>query len=185
MSAQYRLAFSVDYLITASLRYRQQTKGRYWFLGLKWFLASVLLALSVYCTIVAKVWQSLPFAVIASFLFLPWQIDKWRMRREFLESAYRDETIVFTVSEDGVHVTGHKSDDKFGWPAFTKARRFSDGLLLCRGPQVCWLPDIAGSSPEASMDALRIARTKVRDFRDVYHRAGAQLNFGEFQWRCR
>jgi hypothetical protein len=167
MSAQYRLTFSVDYLITANWRKRQQFRGRYWFHGLQWLLASMLLVVGVYSAAVAKIWMILPFAIVACFLLMTWPVDKWRMRMEHRRSLYRDNSFELTVSEDGVVASGLASEVKLDWSAFTKARRFEDGLLLFRGPQIYWLPDIAGSTPEAWVDALHIARINVRDFRDL------------------
>ena len=167
MNPQYRLTFSDDYMITANLRYRQQFRGYYWFLGLKWLLALMLSAIGMITATVAKFWLVLPFVLLASFLFISWPLDKATIRRRQLELPRRGEALVLTLSEDGLLAKGEEAEVKIAWSDFTKARRFKDGLLLCRGVQPYWLPDTGASVPEAIAEALRMAKSNVRDFHDV------------------
>jgi hypothetical protein len=168
MAAQYRFTFSEEFLITANLRYRRQLAWRKPFYGLKGILALVLLGLGALLAVAAETWLLIPFAAIAGSLSAGWPIDAWLLKKRFRKSPYHNDEIFLTLSEEGLHGTGRSSETRLGWPIFTKARRFKDGLLLFHGPQMFnWLPDSAAADPASVAEAERLIRMHVRDFRDA------------------
>ena len=165
---QYRFKFTDEFLLTASLRYRRQLWWRRPFHALKGTLAIVILGLGVLCAAFGSRWTLVAFAAFAGALTLGWPIDAWVIRRRFRKSPYRNDDIVFSLSEDGAHITGRDSEVRMGWSSFTKVRRFKDGVLLFQGPQFFnWLPDSAAVAPDGPEEAVRVARAHVRDYRDV------------------
>jgi len=166
--AQYRFTFSEEFLIEANLRYRRQLPWRRPFYGLKGVLAFILLALGAFVAVAAKWWLLVPFAAFAGALFLGWPIDAWFLRRRFRKSPYHNDEIALTISDEGVHGVGRSSETRLNWSLITKARRFSDGLLLFQGPQVFhWLPNTAAADPTDVADLERLVRAHVQDIRDV------------------
>ncbi len=166
--AQYRFTFSEEFLIEANLRYRRQLPWRRPFYGIKGVLAFILLALGVFVAVAAKWWLLVPFAAFAGALFLGWPIDAWFLRRRFRKSPYHNDEISLTISDEGIHGAGRSSETRLNWSLITKARRFSDGLLLFQGPQVFhWLPNSAAADPDDVADLERLVRARVQDVRDV------------------
>jgi hypothetical protein len=168
MQIEYRFRFSEDHLLTSFLRYRQQLWWRRPFLTFKWFLAvpfGVGLAFAVYKGVPEL---SAIFGAILGLMFLGWPIDSWILRRRFRKSPFHDDEIAFTLSEDGSYVVGRNSEVRIGWPTFTKARRYKDGLLLFQGPGVFnWLPDAAAVDAGTVGGATDLVRHHVNDYRDV------------------
>jgi hypothetical protein len=168
MSAEYRLRFSHDYLVTSVLRYRQQVPWRRPFIGVKWLLAlpvAALVVLSIYSELYAL---GAVFTAVLTSLVLGWPIDKWLLRRRLRKSPFNDRDLVFTLSDAGVHLEGGIVDTRLTWSAYTKARRFTDGLLLFHGPHTFnWLPDAAAIDPGVPAIAQQMARANVPDYRDV------------------
>jgi len=168
MAAQYRFVFSEGFLITANLRYRRQIAWRRPFYGIKWLLAAIFVALGVFVAVMAIRWLFIPFCAIAGAIFLGWPIDAWLLRRRFRKSPYHNDEISLSLTDEGLYGAGRKSETRLGWPLFTKARRFSDGLLLFSGPQMFhWLPNSAAVDTSAAAEAERLIRAHVVDFRDV------------------
>jgi hypothetical protein len=166
--AQYRFTFSEEFLIEANLRYRRQLPWRRPFYGLKGVLAFILLALGAFVSVAAKWWLLVPFAAFAGALLLGWPIDAWFLRRRFRKSPYHNDEIALTISDEGIHGVGRSSETRLNWSLITKARRFSDGLLLLQGPQVFhWLPNTAAVDPTDVADLERLVRAHVQDTRDV------------------
>ena len=166
--AQYRFTFSEEFLLTANLRYRRQLAWRKPFYGLKGILALTLLGLGALLAVIANTWLLVPFAAIAGSLTLGWPIDAWILKRRFRKSPYYNDEISLSLSEEGLYGVGRISETRLGWPIFTKARRFTDGLLLFHGPQMFnWLPDTAAADAASVAEAEELIRMHVRDFRDA------------------
>ena len=166
--AQYRFTFSEEYLIEANLRFRRQLPWRRPFYGLKGVLAFILLALGAFVAVAAKWWLLVPFGAFAGALFLGWPIDAWLLRRRFRKSPYYNDEIALAISDEGIHGSGRSSETRLNWSIITKARRFSDRLLLFQGPQVFhWLPNAAAVDPTDVADLERLVRARVQDIRDV------------------
>jgi len=86
----------------------------------------------------------------------------------FRQSPFYNDEIDFSLSENGSHARGRHSEVRHGWEAYTKARRFKDGLLLCHGPDAFhWLPDAAAADPAAIAAAQQLARARIRDYREL------------------
>jgi hypothetical protein len=167
-SVTYRFRFSADFLIESMLKHRAQLWWRRPFKGSQWLLGAVLIGLFVLCVAASLYWPSLIFAALAGAIVGGWPINKWFVRWRFRKSPFHDEEVQFVMSEGGVHVTGRTSDSRVAWSAFTKARRFKDGLLLFQGPDFFnWLPDSAAADgPDVEL-ACTLVRRHVKDYRDV------------------
>jgi len=166
MKAQYQFVFSEDFLVAANVRYRRQHPWHRFSHGVNGVLAFMLLALGAFFALMVKLWLVIPFGAIAGSLFLGQPIDAWILRRRFRKSPYYNDAISLTLSDEGFLGVGRTSEARLQWPVFTKARRFSDGLLLFQGPQVFhWLPDSAAAFPGAIEETERLVRAHVKDFR--------------------
>lgn len=168
MDTVYRFRFTDEHLIASHLRYREQVWWRRLFYVFKWLIAvfaAVLLGVSAWA---GSVVGGGIFGAVLGVLLLSWPIDRWFIRRSFRKSPFRNSDITFSLSRDGAHVVGTNEEVRVGWPIYTKARRFKDGLLLFQGPSVFnWLPDSAlveGARPE---QAIEFVRGNVKDYRDV------------------
>ncbi|GAA6142609.1 YcxB family protein [Hydrogenophaga sp. 5NK40-0174] len=168
MQAEYRFEFSEDHLLTSLLRYRQQIWWRRLFLALKWVLAAafaipMLVAIYMGVPALAGLFGAVLFALV-----LGWPIDAWLIRRRFRNSPYHGDNIVLSLSDGGVRIVGRSSDSQIAWSAFTKARRFRDGVLLFQGPGMFnWLPDSAALEPTTLEVAQKLVRSNVGDYRDA------------------
>jgi len=168
MQSNFKFTFSEDHLITSVLRYRQQLWWKRPFVGLKWLLATVFGALLA--VVVWKGYGGLGGIVggILGLLFLGWPIDKWVMRKRFRKSPFHNDEIDISFSDNGAHVMGRSSETKIAWTAFTKARRFNDGLMLFQGPAIFnWLPDAAAIDKTAIADVQALARSHIKDYREI------------------
>jgi|GEM_PF-829262 len=163
MQISYRFQFSQAHVLTGFLRNLQQV----WWVRFKWPLALLFaLALAV-C-----VYEGLPvlavvFAVGIALLLSAPAIARLALHR-FRKSPFYNDEIDFSLSESGSHARGRHSEVRHGWEAYTKARRFKDGLLLCHGPDAFhWLPDAAAADPAAIAAAQQLARARIRDYREL------------------
>ena len=163
MQITYRFQFSQAHVLTGFLRNLQQV----WWVRFKWPLALLFaLALAV-C-----VYEGLPvlavvFAVGIALLLSAPAIARLALHR-FRQSPFYNDEIEFSLSESGSHARGRHSEVRHGWEAYTKARRFKDGLLLCHGPDAFhWLPDAAAADPAAIAAAQQLARARIRDYREL------------------
>jgi hypothetical protein len=82
-------------------------------------------------------------------------------------TSYHNDDVVLRLSDQGVDVTGKTAENRLTWPVYTKARRFSDGLLLFQGPHMFnWLPDTAADA-ETIRYADGLVRKHIGDYRNV------------------
>ena len=166
MGIEYRIHFSEEHLLTSLKRYRQLIWWmRPFFRGFTLLLAALSLALSV----IYQVPQAAVFFGVA-LVTLPFTrpLDVWLVRRRFRRSPYHNDDVVFQLSEIGSHAVGRNSEVRLSWGAFTKARRFKDGLLLVQGAHVFnWLPDSAARDFDAVKQAQELVRARIADYRDV------------------
>lgn len=95
-------------------------------------------------------------------------IDAWLVKRRLRKSPFHNNDLSFRLSPEEIHITGNNEDARLKWSAFSKARRFRDGLLLYQGPQFFnWLPDSASVGQDSITNAQKLAQSKVKDYRDV------------------
>jgi hypothetical protein len=168
MAAEYRFRYSEDYLLTSLIRYRQQVWWRWPFYSFKWILAVLLAGPFVFFIVKGLVIPAGIFGAILGALLLGWPIDAWIARKNLRKSPLHNDEIVFSLSEEGSRMVGREHDVRVGWTLYTKARRFKDGLLLFQGPHfVNWLPDVSASDPSGVAVAQELARSHIRDYRDV------------------
>jgi hypothetical protein len=168
MDTVYRFRFTDEHLITSHLRYRQQVWWRRPFFVFKWLIAALAAMLLGVAAMAGSVVLGGIFGAILGVLLLGWPIDRWFMRNSFQKSPFRNSDITFSLSREGAHVVGTNEEVRVGWPIYTKARRFKDGLLLFQGPHVFnWLPDSALVEGAGLERAIEFVRGNVKDYRDV------------------
>lgn len=108
------------------------------------------------------------FVVMAGVLVLGWPIDAWLLRRRFRKSPYHNDQISLSLSDEGLHAVGLMSETRLSWPMITKARRFSDGLLLFQGPSVFhWPSNDAATDSSIVLEVEQLVRSRISDFRDI------------------
>jgi hypothetical protein len=171
-TVEFRMRFTEEYLLESLARYRRQLWWRSQYGALRWALA-VVLALLVALAFYHR--ALMPAYVLGGFLgallgmmFLGDPIDAWIARRRFRKSPFHNNDLIFRISQAELHVTGTNEDSHLKWSAYSKARRFSDGLLLFQGPHLFnWLPDSAAVDAISIEQAQAIARAQVKDYRDV------------------
>jgi hypothetical protein len=80
-------------------------------------------------------------------------LTKWGILQRFKGRAEFGTEATVTVSEDGISATGLHIQGKWAWPAYPRAVRYSDGILLLRAGVIRWLPDASiqvGSAESAT-----------------------------------
>jgi hypothetical protein len=168
MPARYKITLSDEFIAAANHHYLRQHAWRRHVLGIKGAAVFALLVTGAVLAAAAGSWLLVPLAALVGTLFPGFAIDRWIQRRRFRKSPYYNDEIFLTLSDDGVHGTGRTSELRLAWSAFTRARRFSDGLLLLQGPQLMnWLPNGAATESTSVEEAVRLVRQHIRDFRDA------------------
>lgn len=168
---EYRFQFSVQHLWTSRQRYTQQIGWIRPLFKFRWLLGlSCVVALAILAN------KAMGPAIILSCLFMvglllagwPPSLSIWILRRRFQKSPFYNDEITFSLSEGGAHILGRGSELRIGWANFTKARRFTDGLVLFQGPNVFnWLPDTAAVTAEDVVEAQKLARAQIQDYDEV------------------
>ena len=168
MHSRYNFQFSEEHLIASILRSRQQVWWRRPFIGSKWLLVGVCGIILIVVVLKGMVNVAGVIGGVLGILILGWPIDVLLIRKNFRKSPFHNDEIAFTLTEDGAHVVGRNSEVRVGWSSFTKARRFSDGLLLFQGPGlVNWLPDSAAADSTSAACAQELVLSNVPDYRTV------------------
>jgi hypothetical protein len=171
-SAEYRMRYTESYLLESLARYRRQLWWRGQYGALRWVLA-VVLALLAGLAFYHRAF--LPSIVLGGFLgmllgaiFFGDPIDAWNAKRRLRKSPFYNNDLTFRISESELHITGSNEDTHLKWSAYSKARRFSDGVLLFQGPSFFnWLPDAAAIDKSSIEQLQTIVRERVKDYRDV------------------
>ena len=170
--AEFRVRYDETYLICAFARHRRQLWWRGPYDVVRWSLAvvmGVLTGIAVYggALIPAVILGGFTGALLGAIL-LGDPIDAWLIKRRLRKSPFHNNDLVFRLTADEIHVVGNNEETHLKWSAFSKARRFPDGLLMYQGPQFFnWLPDSGASNPETPAEARDLSRTRVKDYRDV------------------
>lgn len=154
---QYHFLFDEDFLVAAFRQYRKQRPSRHLLVTIKGIGLLLTVGVAALCINHGKWEAALIFTAFALLILVGSRIDDWLIRRRFRKSPYQNEDMMITLSEKGFHAIGSKSNSALDWSAFTKARYFSNGVLLFQGPGVFnWLPDMAltGSSPESTRELV-------------------------------
>lgn len=170
--AEYRLRYTEEYLLQAMSRYRKTLWWRGQYSALRWVLAAALAVL-----LAVALWARAYTAGIVLCAFLGAligmtvfgdPISAWIARRRLRKSPFHNNDLVFRISDSELHVTGTNEETHLKWSAYSKARRFSDGLLLFQGPHFFnWLPDSAAVNAASIDQAKNLALSHVADYRDV------------------
>ncbi len=171
-AAEFRVRYDEQYLLSAISRHRRQLWWRGAYDLLRWSLAAVMALLT---GIVFYSGAFMPSVVLGGFtgallgsILLGDPIDAWILKRRLRKSPFHNNNLVFRVSPTDIHASGNNEDTHLKWTAYSKARRFSDGLLLYQGPQFFnWLPDSAALDAASISAAQEMARSYVKDYRDV------------------
>jgi hypothetical protein len=142
--AEYAFQYSEQHLVTSASRYRQHVLTRFWLSPFKLVGFVGLAALLVFGLYNSLVVPSAIFAAALVLLILGPRIDYWVMKRRFRRSPFYNSDVRILVTPDGIVSSDAISRVELAWSAFTKARRFPDGLLVVLGQaQFYWLPDSA------------------------------------------
>ncbi len=169
---EYRFLFGEDFLIQGFQKYRKQHGTRCVFIAIK-SVASILLVALVAFAVAHRIWGLTIFLIaLVILIFNGHRMDFWLFKRRFRKSPYRNENIIITLTADGFHAVGLKSNSKLTWAAFTKARRFRDGFLLFQGPGLFnWLPD-AALAAGAAAEVAYLIEANVKDYKIVEQQVG-------------
>lgn len=168
MSTYYTFKYTNNHLITSMERYRQQLWWRRPFIVYRWpIVITCLVSLPVSFHFHLKIVFILTGAALGALL-LGWPIDKWNTKHRFKKSPYYNDELVITLSDDGFQAKGTNNEVKLNWNAFTKAVRFSDGVMLFQGPHVFnWLPDDSAENPDTINETLVLIRKKITGFKSL------------------
>jgi len=170
-TAEYRLRYTEEYLLQAMHRYRKTLWWRGQYAALRWILAAALVVL-----LAVAVWGRAYTAVIVLCALLGAligitvfgnPIDAWIAIRRLRKSPFHNNDLIFRISDNEIHITGTNEETHLKWSAFSKARRFVDGLLLFQGPHFFnWLPDSAAVDAASVDQVMSLAKLHVTDYRD-------------------
>jgi hypothetical protein len=168
MLAQYRFAFTDEFRMTANRRHQSLQPWRRIPPEKSGIVSLIFLALGVVSALSGDSMLFIFFAGVAAIVLVMGLLGMSRARRRMQSSPYRNDQVVFSVSEQGVYVVGRHSEMRLAWPLLTKAVRFDDGWLLFQGPYVVnWLPDSAATAADTVAVATRLIKEHVRDYRDA------------------
>jgi len=164
---ELRFKYDEEFRVTSLRRYRRQHRARHLLAVVKALAALLLLALAAFGLAHGMPWLTVFFVCVVILLFSGHLIDLWIFKRRLRRSPFRNEEVVITLAEEGVHGVSQKSDATLSWSAFTKACRFRDGFLLFQGPEsFSWLP--TPNLAKESQDELEsLIRDKIKKYRDV------------------
>jgi hypothetical protein len=122
-----------------------------WILGIlafSWITGETLIEFGGWALLIGAV-------AIPSFVLL----TKFGIRLKYrLRAGFGTETS-FSMADNGVTITG-TGQGTFAWSVYSRAVRFSDGLLLTRKGAVRWLPDTALESGSVA-DATELVRSRL------------------------
>jgi hypothetical protein len=92
----------------------------------------------------------------AGMVALAKSVILWRFKRR---ADFNAETTV-TASKEAIVSSGRHAEGKWGWQAYPRSVRYSDGILLMRRGVIRWLPDSAlrEGTPE---DATALVKSKT------------------------
>ena len=170
MPIEYRYQFSVHHFWTGLQRYKREIWWMRPFFQNRWpWGLSCVLVLSILANKALGLAAILGCLILVGVLLAGWppSLGIWMLRRRFRKSPFYNGEITFSLSESGAHVLGRGTESRMGWAIFTKARRFTDGLMLFQGPNVFfWLPDTAAATAEDIAAAQKLARSQIQDYRE-------------------
>ena len=171
-AAEFRMQYNEAYLLEAMSRHRAQLWWRGPHNRVLWTLAAAFFSLTVIAAYTGWSTATIPLSgATGAFLgaiLLGGPIDAWTARRRLRKSPFHNNSLTFLLSATELHVAGNNEDSHLKWTAYSKARRFSDGLLLYQGPYFFnWLPDSAASGAHSIDSAQELARANIKDYRDV------------------
>ena len=142
MSVQYRIQAGDEFYATAFQRHFQQ-HASYRSISTIRIVGIIVLLLCAAATALQGHWKpALASLGAVSLVILSRPLDRfirhWKIRR----SPFWNEVFKMELSEQGFKSSSPKANVELTWEAFTKAIRFSDGVLLYQGPNAFyWLPN--------------------------------------------
>ncbi len=166
MPIRYELQASDMYFITAFERHWKQRRVDKYMTAI-FRVAAVVFLLCALATVIQEEWGSAILAVCFSALILSRRyLNRLVIVRNIRKSPYYNGIMRASLTDDGLLTKGAISTEDVSWDAFTYAVRFSDGILLYRGPGLFnWLADSAlaeGFTPE---QAESVIQKHVSDYR--------------------
>lgn len=155
MDAIYKFQPDSRYIQTAVTRYREQQPFLYRPVGQFATLILVLLAAALYAHQIAAPWQPVINGVLLLVVLLtPFSVlfISRLIHRRLQSRANPNATIIVTLSDSGIHGDGPAATTQLAWQAYSRAVRYSDGIMLLRRGSIRWLPDAAlhESTPESA-----------------------------------
>ncbi|MSR56623.1 MAG: YcxB family protein [Planctomycetaceae bacterium] len=170
MAAEYRIRLSEEFFRDAGARCLSQT----WFAWTRVVIVLVTLVLAVFVgvalyqnRILSAIGSAIVLGDLVILMILAPRFKRWQAHRNLRKFLHPNDEMGIRLSDEGVSFTGRNGETRAPWTVITKARRFSDGLLLFEGPKLCrWLPDSA-ADVRSIAEAERLVRANVSDYRDA------------------
>jgi len=178
MVLEYHIRADEDHYLTAYARYRRQLC---WY---RWLRSAVVLvwiafAAFIYFSKAAVVdWPSIGLSLfvvllVAALIFYT-PLSRAVLRHRIRKIPTLNDDWVMRLSDDGMSSSGKRGEGRLDWSGFSRARRFTDGLLLFQGPHLFhWFPDSARTQPALPSDVGDLVRRHVSDYRDVGRRTSS------------
>jgi len=164
----YRILADEDHVLTRQRRH-QAVQGKSTGAAIRPWIACVLLALLFSIQVAARSWGLAAFSgsmllIALSLPFLGRMLERKQARRAVLGKSEADLTATIELDQAGLRGRDAQAEVSFGWPYFTKARSFEDGVLLYDADQhMRWLPH-AALEAGTSEQIESLMREKVADF---------------------
>jgi hypothetical protein len=142
------------YRMRADKKYFDALIDRYWRqrpVFLRPQVQHSILAMVVAAAWVLAPWHGVDYVYVVTFAFvlaLAVGPGGYYLTRSLILSRFRGkkligENVIYTLNDDNLHFEGPQRSATVRWPAYSKAVRYADGMLLLRPGVACWLPDSA------------------------------------------
>src|SRR5262245_4161263 len=101
-------------------------------------------------------------------------LDRAVSRRRIRKIPTLNDDWILRLSDEGMSSSGKRGEGRLDWTAFSRARRFADGLLLFQWPHPFhWFPDSACTQPARRSEVGDLVRCHTSDYRDVGRHASS------------
>ena len=167
---EYRFKLDENYIVESIMRWRKQHITRGMFIAIKAIASFLLIAFAILFFCFNHYILGVVFIALVFFMYKGHLVDLWLAKRRLRKSPYFNDNVVITISPESYHEKSDKSESTIAWSAFTKVRRFNDGVLLFQGALVHWLPNSAIASGSVSL-VEELARDNIGDYKIIEHGA--------------
>lgn len=163
---EYRFKLNENYLIESIMRWRKQHTTRSVFIAIKAIASFLLTVFAILFFCFNHYILGVVFIALVGFMYKGHLVDLWLAKRSLRKSPYFNDDMVITISPESYHEKSNKVESTLAWSAFTKVRRFNDGVLLFQGALVHWLPSSAITSGSVS-SVEELARDNISDYKVI------------------